>query len=100
MPKKKKYQEMNLGELRAATAQYESEVPETELRPLNPSEQKRWADLKRKRGRPTTGRGVKVVSVSLEQGLLERTDRLAKKLKISRAKLISAGLEKMLASAR
>jgi hypothetical protein len=38
-----------------------------------------------------------VISLSVEQGRLARADRLAKKLKISRAQLVRRGLEAMLA---
>jgi hypothetical protein len=38
-----------------------------------------------------------VISLSVEQGLLARADRLAKKLKISRAQLFRRGLEAVLA---
>ncbi len=59
----------------------------------------RWQRAKRKRGRPRQGRGVKVVSVSVEKQLLRQCDALAKKLGVSRASLISRGLRKMLAAA-
>jgi metal-responsive CopG/Arc/MetJ family transcriptional regulator len=42
---------------------------------------------------------VQVVSISIERGLLKRSDRLAKSLKVSRAKLVAAGLERVLAEA-
>ena len=48
-------------------------------------------------GRPKIGNGVKVISLSVEQGLLARADRLAKKLEISRAQLVRRGLEAVLA---
>jgi metal-responsive CopG/Arc/MetJ family transcriptional regulator len=37
------------------------------------------------------------VSVSLEKGLLEASDQLAKRLGVSRAKLVAKGLEMLLA---
>jgi metal-responsive CopG/Arc/MetJ family transcriptional regulator len=42
---------------------------------------------------------VEVVSVSIEKGLLKRADRMARKRKISRARLIAEGLERVLAKA-
>ena len=39
---------------------------------------------------------MNVISVSIEQGLLEETDRLAKRLKVRRTKLISRGLRAVL----
>lgn len=65
-----------------------------------PAEAKaQWARAKRKRGRPRKGQGVKVISVSVEQELLARSDRLAEKLGITRAELISRGLQAALAAA-
>ena len=52
---------------------------------------------KRKRGRPRVGRGVRVISVSIEIGLLARADALARRLHISRAALIARGLRTVLA---
>jgi metal-responsive CopG/Arc/MetJ family transcriptional regulator len=42
---------------------------------------------------------VKVISVSLEKGLLSRCDALAKKLGVSRAALVSRGLHEVLSAA-
>ena len=67
---------------------------------MTPEAKKAWEAAKRKRGRPREGQGAKVVSVSLERTLLARSDRLAKRLKISRAKLIASGLERLLDEAR
>lgn len=47
--------------------------------------------------RPAVGRGVKVVSLSIEAGLLERADALAMKRGVSRARLVAEGLEVVLA---
>ena len=54
MPKKKAKprQRKDLNEPRAATAQYDGEIDESQLRPLTESERKRWERVKRKRGRP------------------------------------------------
>jgi hypothetical protein len=51
-----------------------------------------WQRAKRKPGRPRIGKGARVISVSIEQTLLERTDRLAAELGASRGQLITAGL--------
>jgi metal-responsive CopG/Arc/MetJ family transcriptional regulator len=39
---------------------------------------------------------VQVISVSIEKGLLTRTDRLARKLQLPRTQLIALGLEALL----
>ncbi len=74
-------------------------------RPMTPAERARWKKVqaglkaahKKKMGRPVTGKGVKVISLSMEQGLLKRADARAKKEGISRAALIARGLEAVLA---
>ena len=60
---------------------------------MTPQEQ-----AKRKRGRPRVGRGVRVISVSVERDLLARADALARRLNISRAALIARALRVMLAA--
>lgn len=88
---------MNKAELAAATAEFDREFVEDEFKPLTPSQRAKWERLQRKPGRPKIGNGVKVISLSVEQNLLARADRLAKKLKISRAQLVRRGLEAVLA---
>ena len=92
----KKYTEMNTRELAAATAEFNADFDESQFRPMTAAQRARWAQVKRQRGRPVQGAGAKVVSVSLERGLLARADKKAKQLKISRAKLIARGLEALL----
>ncbi|MEX2137753.1 MAG: hypothetical protein WD894_00715 [Pirellulales bacterium] len=93
----KPYWEMNKEELAAATAEFDREFVIDEFKPLTPAQRAKWKRLQRKPGRPKVGNGVKVISLSVEQGLLARADRLAKKLKISRAQLVRRGLEAVLA---
>lgn len=96
--KKKPYWEMNLEELRTATAEFDREFIIDDARPLTPAERAHWEKIKRKRpGRPKSGSGAKVVSVSIEQSLLNRTDRLAQKKGVTRASLIARGLKSVLA---
>jgi hypothetical protein len=54
---------------------------------------------KRKGGRPRIGRGAKRVLVTIERGLLSRTDRFAKAHGLSRAQLVARGLETYLKQA-
>ncbi|HOB76255.1 MAG TPA: hypothetical protein PKG54_17225 [Phycisphaerae bacterium] len=92
----KPYWEMNTEELARATAEFDQEFIVDTFKPLTPEQQREWRRIKRKLGRPRKGKGAKVISVSVERGLLARSDRLAKKLGITRAALIAQGLEHML----
>jgi hypothetical protein len=91
------YKRMTLEELRAATKAFDAEMVVDESRPLSAFERKAWETARRKPGRPRKGAGVKVVSVSVERGLLARSDALAKSLGVSRASLIELGLRAVLA---
>lgn len=74
-------------------------------RPLTAAQRAKWqkvqADLKSQhaakgRGRPVTGKGHKVISMSMEMELLARADLQAKKEGISRAALVARGLQAIL----
>jgi predicted transcriptional regulator len=87
---------MNTRELAKATARFDQEFVIRESREPAVEEEALWQRAKRKRGRPKQGKGVQVISVSIEKGLLERADRLARRLKVRRTQLIAAGLEALL----
>lgn len=93
----KPYWEMNGEELAKATAEFDKEFIGDTFGPLTPEMKERWERAKRKPGRPRVGRGVKVISVSVEKDLLKRSDALARKLKVRRSTLIAAGLRAVLA---
>jgi hypothetical protein len=78
---------------------YNREVPLSETRPLTPAERKRWGKAKKRMGRPRVGKGAKVISLSVERGLLERADAYARRTGMSRAQLVARGLESILAAA-
>ncbi len=66
-----------------------------------PAEAKaKWREAKRKPGRPKVGKGAAVISVSIERGLLARSDALADRLGVARSALIAHGLKELLAEAR
>jgi hypothetical protein len=88
--------QMNAKELAAATAKFDKEFVIDQSREPTPAQQQQWRRAKRKRGRPQQGQGVQVISVSIEKGLLKKTDQLAKKLHTQRTKLIARGLEAIL----
>jgi N-acyl-D-aspartate/D-glutamate deacylase len=66
--------------------------------PPSPRNRTRWERAKRKPGRPREGRGAQVISVSIEKGLLKQSDGLARKMGISRARLVARGLRAVLAA--
>jgi hypothetical protein len=88
----KPYWEMNTAELREATKEFDREFVGGSFRPATPEEQVRF-ERACKRGRPRNGLGSKTISVTVEAGLLAKTDRLAKKLHVPRAVLIARGLQ-------
>ncbi len=94
----KKYERMRPEELKAATAEFDREFVVEKSRPLNAEERALWAKARRKPGRPKVGRGARVISVSVEQGLLVQSDALAHRLGISRASLVARGLKAVLAA--
>jgi hypothetical protein len=85
-----------MAELEALTADLDQEFIGDSFGPMSEADRKLWRKAKRRRGRPTVGKGVKVVSVSIERGLLAKSDKLAKELGISRARLVAEGLQKVI----
>ncbi len=67
-------------------------------RPLTAADRKLHVEA-RLRGRQKVGRGVRVISLSLERGLLERADATARRRSMTRAALISRALEAELSKA-
>ena len=80
------------------TAEFDREFVADSFRPPSPRARARWLKAKRKPGRPRQGKGAKAISVSIEKGLLERCDKLAKEKRITRARLIARGLRAVLAA--
>lgn len=85
-------------ELAEATAAYGQEMVIDHFKPMTPVARSRWGRALRKPGRPRRGRGVEVISVSVERDLLQRSDQLAEALGVSRARLIERGLRVVLAA--
>src|SRR5882762_3445472 len=90
--KRSRYSRMTTSELAEATAAYDREMVIDEFHPLSERPLRRWEKARRNPGRPRRGKGVKVISVSVEQDLLLQSDRLARRLGVSRARLIEKGL--------
>ena len=76
----------------AEVAKFDRGLDLSETKPLTPAQRKLWNKAKRKRGRPRVGKGVEVISLSVERELLRQADRLAKAEGISRAALFARGL--------
>lgn len=85
-------------ELEHLTAEFDRENVVDEFHALSPASHRRWTTVKRKPGRPRKGRGVKVISVSVERTLLARSDAVARKMGVTRAGLIERGLKAILAA--
>lgn len=79
----------------------ECENPEVTPRakPLDPAMRKAWNRAKRKAGRPRIGRGAQRVLISIERGLLEDADALAKRRHVTRSQLFSEGVRNILSKA-
>jgi len=67
-------------------------IPLSETRPMTAAERRQWRHAKRRPGRPRRGRGVRVISLSVEQNLLAWADRTARHAGLSRAALFEMGL--------
>jgi len=93
-----KYTRMTAAKLGSETAEFDREMVVTKSRALTAEERAWWEKVRRRPGRPRRGLGARVISVSLEQQLLARSDALAKSLGISRALLIERGLKAVLAA--
>ena len=98
LAKRKKYSEMNTQELAEATREFDEEFAFLKGRPLTDREKKLHAKA-RKRGRPRVGMGAEKIQVSVERGLLTRSDAFARKHGMSRSEMIARGLKAILAAA-
>ena len=70
MSKKKPLWEMTTDELAAATGEFDSEIAAKTFGSPTAKQRAQLARAKKKRGRPPIGKGVCVISVSIEKDLL------------------------------
>lgn len=91
-----RYARMTASEMNAEVAALERPILLSETRPLTPSEKRQWQRAKRGPGRPRQGKGVRVISISVEQSLLQKADLAARRAGISRAALFAMGLKSLL----
>ena len=80
-------------------AEFDRENVIDTFKPLSPAQRRQWAKAKRKRGRPVVGQGSRIVSLSMELGLLQKADALAKREGLTRAQLVARGLRLLIAAA-
>lgn len=83
-------------EIAEAVAEFDDELVALTFRQPSADAKARWQRARRKRGRPREGEGAKVISVSVERGLLKASDKLATRMEITRAELIARGLRAVL----
>ena len=96
--RKKPYWKMNARELGRATGEFDEPFSAETFHTLTPSDRTRWERVRKHAGRPRHGRGVKIISVSVEKNLLVRSDHLAKRMGLTRAALIARGLKAIMAA--
>jgi hypothetical protein len=99
---RKKYWNMTTEELAKATEEFDQEGVADTFGPMTRQAEVAWRKARRKpaRSRSSIGRSLKVVSLSIETGLLKQADHLARKRGISRAKLVEEGLRNLLGKNR
>ena len=97
--RRKPVTEMTPAELAKATGEFDREFVIDEFGPPDAAARRRLARAKRKRGRPLRGRGAKIISLSVERSLLRKTDALANRLKLTRARILELGLRRVLQEA-
>lgn len=96
MKKTKPYWEMTTAELREATKAFDDPAYQPPAQRPSRDDLAQQRRAKRKGGRPRKGLGAKTISLTVERGLLARSDSYAKRLGISRAELVQRGLEAIL----
>jgi len=100
MSKRKPYWEMNTEELRQATREYDQPFSAEKAASPPTRERAKLRRLQRKMGRPRKGEGCKQIAVTIERGLLRRTDAFARKAGMSRSAVIAAGIDKFIGAAK
>jgi hypothetical protein len=92
MKQTKPYWEMTTAELRKATRRFDDPSYQPAAVPLTAGDAAQQRRAKNKGGRPRKGLGAQTISLTVEKGLLARSDAYAKRLGISRAELVQRGL--------
>ena len=92
----KPYWEMTTAELRKATRRFDDPSYQPPALPQTSEDAAQQRRARNKGGRPRKGLGARTISLTVEKGLLARSDAYAKKLGISRADLVQRGLNAVL----
>lgn len=97
---KTRHIDMNITELARATREFDRAGEPRFLRP--PAAEKRRHDalirrIKRRRGRPRVGAGARRIQITIERGLLSKTDQFARAHGLSRSELIAQCLTPIVA---
>ena len=71
---------------------FDRKIPLSKTRPLTDAEWAQEKKAKKKMGRPKIGQRAKLISVTVEKGLLSRADAYARTQGLKRAELIALGL--------
>jgi hypothetical protein len=94
----KPYQLMTTEELAEATAEFDKEFVCDSFGPMTPEQEAQWRRAQVKGTRRSNGRGLRTISVGVDRKLLAQSDALAKRLGITRARLVARGLKAVLAA--
>jgi len=95
---KKNYPSMKTEELAKVTSEFDEDFAFLKGRPLTKRDRRLHAAT-RKRGRPRVGLGAEKIRVSVERGLLAKSDAFARKHKLTRSDVIARGLRAVLVAA-
>jgi hypothetical protein len=76
---------------------FNREIPLSETSPLTAAD-RRLHEKARRRGRPRTGEGAEPVTLTIERGLLRRTDAFAARTGLTRSQLVAMALTQLLSS--
>ena len=96
MKKNKPYWEMTTAELREATKAFDDPAYQPPAQRPTAEDLAQQRRARNRGGRPRKGLGAKTISLTVEKGLLARSDSYARKLGISRAELIQRSLNAIL----
>ena len=87
---------LTAAELEKMSAEFDGEFVADTFEPPGPKAKERLRRAKRTRGRPRVGAGSQPICVTVEKTLLTKIDRIAKRRRTTRAKLIARGLKAVL----
>ena len=96
------FEALPLREKEHIAAEIESESPQRRLArstPLTARQRSAWRKFQKNMGRPKIGNGSKVISVSVERGLLRQVDAFAKRTGMTRSELIARGMRAVMGNA-